>query len=132
MIKKRDAREEMITDEEIGSLFIDDKYKEEGFTYRIVDADRPNRVTKLQKMGYTIVENPSIQTGDKTITNTGQLGATVHFQLGVEHSRNGILMRIPTDLYEKRQERKVRQNNEVMEGLSNSGIPTQTGKISIN
>lgn len=108
-----DARDMMITDEDPGILFIDDRYKEEGYHYRIVDSTRVGRVERLKKIGYEVVEHEDFKIGASTVTNSTHLGAAVTHQIGGERSdRLGILMRIPLDRYNKRQEAKVRRNQE--------------------
>lgn len=107
-----EAREEMITDDDIGTLYIDSQFKEDGFTYRIVDSTRRGRVEKLKKLGYEIVED-STQIGADTVSKTHNLGSAVTVPLGGDrHDRLGVLMRIPTDKYNKRQVAKVKRNRE--------------------
>jgi hypothetical protein len=103
-----EARDDMITDDEVGSLFIDDKYKEEGFHYRIVDSSRPGRVQSLIKRGYEVVYQSGFKVGDKTVTNSGSLTDAVTVELGTTSSCLGVLMRCPIEHYDKRQKAKAR------------------------
>lgn len=112
-----EARDEMLTDDELGYLYIDEKYKEEGYTYRIVDVDRPYRVQSLMKKGYEIVYSDSTRVGDKTTYNPSNLSSMVQVNLGINSPRNGVLMKIPTDLYDRRQQAKVRRNRELNASL---------------
>ena len=127
---KRDIREEMITDEEQGPLYIPAELKEEGYVYRIVDADRPGRVQKLQRMGYELVADLA-KIGDNTVKSTSQLSSAATLELGTVKHRQGVVMRIPEDLYAKRQKAKDRRNQEQERALGNTGISTQFGEITI-
>lgn len=109
------ARDEMITDEdEQGTLFIDPKYKEDGYVYRIVDTGRPGRVQSLIKKGYEIVYDEYAKIGDGRVTNVGSLTDAVTTELSVHGaSRTGVLMRCPKEHYDKRQAAKVKRTKEL-------------------
>ena len=109
-----EAREEMITDDELGSLYIDEKYKEDGYFYRIVDSSRHGRVAQHIKRGYEVVQDPNLVVGDNTVNKSNHLGSAVTVELGRDRgSCTGILMRIPLEQYNKRQAAKVRRNREL-------------------
>ncbi len=124
-------REEMITDDEIGRLYIDDKYKEDGYVYRIVDADRPGRVQLLEKKGYEVVHNEDLTVGQNTANNSSKVSSAVTMELGTTRHVQGILMRIPKELYDRRQQMKELKNKELDTQQSQTGIPTQFGEITI-
>lgn len=132
-MSKRDVREETLNDndEELGRLYIDEKHKEHGYVYRIVDADRAGRVRQLEKYGYEVVHDESVKVGQDTASNPSRLTTAVTLELGTNTPRNGILMRIPEELYRKRQEKKELKNKEMDAGLKSTGIPTQTGDITV-
>lgn len=107
------ARDEMLTDDEIGALYIDEKHKEEGFSYRIVDSTRPGRIAKMMKIGYAIVEDPDMQVGQSVVGKSSNLGAAVTVELGIHRgSCLGVLMRIPKEKYDARQKAKARRVRE--------------------
>lgn len=128
---KRDYREEMITDDELGTLYIPEHLKEEGYVYRIVDADRPGRVEFLQRKGYEVVNDTSVKVGQNTVSNTSSVSSVATVELGKNAHRQGILMKIPEDLYRLRQEHKEKRNKETDAAMGKTGIPTQFGEISI-
>lgn len=108
-----EARDDMLLDDEVGGLFIDEKYKEDGYFYRIVDSTRPGRIEQHIKRGYEIVHDDATKVGQSTVSNTSRLTSAVTVELGVNKgSVLGVLMRIPLDKYKKRQEAKVRRNKE--------------------
>jgi hypothetical protein len=126
-----EARDEMITDDEVGSLYIDDKYKEEGYHYTIVDTTRPGRVNKRIKQGYEIVYD-DLKVGDKTVTNTGSLTGAVTVELGTTYACPGVLMRCPIEHYNKRQAAKVRRNRELDSAMLQDSVnKSDFGSITI-
>lgn len=113
-----EAREDMLTDDEVGQLYIDEKYKEEGYSYRIVDSTRPGRVQQMIKKGYEIVEDSSMSIGQNIAGRSSTLASAVTVELGIHKgSCLGVLMRIPKDQYDKRQTAKVRKNRELNEAM---------------
>lgn len=107
------AREEMITDEEIGPCYIDPKYKEDGFFYRITDTTRPGKIQRMLNAGYEIVYHDNAKVGDNTVINSGSLTNAVMINLGGNDvNRPGVLMRIPTERYDKRQKAKAKRIRE--------------------
>ena len=127
----RDVRNEMITDENEGPMYIDPQYKKEGYHRRIVDIDRPGRVQKLMRMGYSIVEDPMIKVGANTVNSISQLDSAVRIELGTSKHRNGILMEIPDELWERNQLRKESENNEIDKTIGQTGISTQFGEVTV-
>jgi hypothetical protein len=106
-----EARDEMITDDELGVLYIPEKYKQEGYHTRVVDSTRPGRVASLIKRGYEIVYDDE-KIGDKTVTNTGSLTGAMTVELGTTKACLGILMRCPLEHYNKRQKHKAKRIRE--------------------
>lgn len=108
-----DARDDMLLDDDVGALYIDEKYKDENYKYIIVDSTRTGRVNLRLRQGYEVVEDEDFQVGSGTISNTKNLASQVTVELGRNHgSRLGIVMRMPLEKYNKRQQAKVRRNNE--------------------
>jgi hypothetical protein len=127
-----EARDEMLTDDEVGTLFIDDKYKEDGYFYRIVDTTRPGRVASHIKRGYEVVQDPDLKVGDNTVSKTSNLSSAVMIELGMNKACPGVLMRIPTDLYKKRQEAKARAIKESERAMAQDAVnKSQFGEITI-
>jgi hypothetical protein len=106
------ARDEMLLDDDVGALHIDEKYKEAGYFYRIVDTTRAGRVAQHIKRGYEIVEDPSLKVGSGSVNSSNPLGSAVTVELGTNKACLGVLMRIPQDLYDRRQKAKARRNKE--------------------
>lgn len=126
------AREDMLTDEEEGDLYIDEKYNENGYTYRIVDSSRPNRINSLIKKGYEIQYEDGAEIGDKVVGKAHSLTSAVTVELGKSKSKLGIRMRIPTELYEKRQKLKAKRIKDEMEmTVQNAVGKSQFGEITI-
>ena len=112
------ARDEMLTDDDVGVLYIDPKYIEEGYNYTICDSTRAGRIEKRIKQGYEIVYDESMQIGSRTVSKTHSLTSAVTVELGGDKgSRLGVLMRCPKDHYDKRQKAKVRRNKEMTANL---------------
>jgi hypothetical protein len=117
-----EARDEMLTDDDVGALYIDDRFKEEGYHYTIVDTTRPGRVALRIKQGYEIVENPDLKVGSNTVSNASTLTSAVTVELGKNHACLGVLMRIPTEKYNKRQQAKVKRNRETDTAMMQSMV----------
>lgn len=126
----RDVREEMVTDDDDGPLYIDAKYKKEGFFRRIVDSGRGGRVEKHLRLGYSVVTDDT-KIGKDTVKSNRGLDSAVRIHLGGSQEPMGILMEISLERYEARQVAKQKRADEQLASVSKSGIPTQTGEIII-
>lgn len=118
-----EAREEMILDEdEVGPLYINERFKEDGYFYRVVDSTRPGRIDRHLRIGYEIVEDENLKVGQNTASNTSNLGASVTVELGRKESKKGILMRIPLEKYQQRQKAKARRIQETTESFIQDSV----------
>lgn len=126
----RDVREEMITDDDYGPLYIDEKYKKQGYHRRIVDASRGGRVERLLRMGYAIVQD-DMKVGRGSVNSVGSLDSAVRVYLGGTKEPMGVLMEIPDELYQRRAQMKAKKAEEVLQTVGKTGIPTQSGEIII-
>lgn len=82
-----------------GPLYIPEDQKDPNFVYRIVaDRGQGARVQQLLDLGYEFVTNKDMTIGDESLQKPAQLGAHVTRALG--GGENGILMRIPKEIYE--------------------------------
>jgi hypothetical protein len=127
-----EAREEMLTDDEIGALYIDDKYKEDGYSYRIIDSSRPGRVQQMIKRGYSIVEDSEMKIGQGVTGSSNQLGAAVTVELGRTKSCLGILMKMPKEKYDARQKAKARAVRETSAAMMQDMVDkSEFGTITI-
>ena len=126
-----EARDDMLTDDEVGALYIDEKYKDPDYHYTICDTSRPGRVNQRIKQGYEIVYD-DIKVGDKTVTNTGSLSGAVTVELGRTVGCLGVLMRTPLEHYNKRQKAKARRIRETDSAMMQDAVnKSDFGTISI-
>jgi hypothetical protein len=134
-LEVRDLREEMITDDYSGPLYIPDEYKREGYHRHVADSSRGGWIQQLMRMGYTIVHDEELKAslGGNQSHNPKSIDTAVRVHISSAHKEAmGILMEIPEEKYRLRKEREAQiaqeQNNAIMR---NTGIPTQTGEIII-
>lgn len=112
------ARDEMLTDDDVGVLYIDPKYKEEGYHYTICDTSRAGRLEKRIKQGYEVVHDESLKIGNQSVSSASSLSSAVTVELGGDKgSRPGVLMRTPIEHYNKRQKAKAVRNQELTASL---------------
>lgn len=86
------------------------KGQEPGYEYRIVN-DTGDRVSQLQEIGYEIVQDQSVQVGDRRVVNPTKEGSPV--QVSVGNGVKGYVMRIKSDWYKEDQIAKQSQVNEL-------------------
>jgi hypothetical protein len=132
-VSKRELRKKELrraNDNNQGGLYIDPKYKEKGYIYRIVN-DTPGRVKHLQNLGYEIVQG-DMKVGSGTQNDTTPLGSAITLDAGKSKSQPALVMRISEEDYELRQEIKAEDNKEKTLGILNdTGIPTQYGEVNL-
>jgi len=81
-----DARELMLTDDDIGCLYIDPKYlDEDNYNYTIADSSRAGRIEKRLKQGYEVVYSEDMKVGSQTVSNSSRLTDAVTVKLGGEN-----------------------------------------------
>lgn len=128
-----EAREEMITDEDIGPLWLDPKYKMEGYHYRATDLTRPDKMQKRLREGYEIARYSDVTDLTKSaVHERSNLTDAMTIQLGTTRDNSGVWMRIPLEKYNKRQQIKEKTNREITEaylGQASDGAPF--GEITI-
>jgi hypothetical protein len=128
-----EAREEMITDEDIGPLWLDPKYKMEGYHYRATDLTRPDKLQKRLREGYEIARYSDVTDLTKSaVHERSNLTDAITVQLGTTRDTSGVWMRIPLEKYNKRQQVKERKNREITEAyLGDASNGAQFGEITI-
>jgi len=125
---KRDVRQEMITDDYVGSLYIPDEYKREGYRLHIANGNKRGWIQKLIKMGYSIVEDAT-KIGTHPVNSIDS--AVRVFLSDNEKEPSGILMETPEELYSLRKEHEKKKADEQLASIGHTGIPSQVGEISI-
>lgn len=128
------AREEMITDEDVGPCYLAPDLKMEGYHYRATDLTRPNLLAKRIKQGYEIARYSDTKDLSKSETlDKTSLTDAITVDLGGEHSsRSGVWMRIPLEQYNKRQKVKERINRQNLEDAVSSGSAGASfGEVSV-
>jgi hypothetical protein len=110
-----------------GPLFIDDKYKREGYRYRIVN-DTPGRIDFLESRGYSVVRR-EVDVGNGSIDAPSATGSAVELEVGKIHSQKAVLMEISEEDYQLNRKEKEQLADEQDKMVGQTGIPTQYGKI---
>lgn len=128
---KRDVREEMITDDYVGPLYVEDKYKREGYHRHIADGSRRGWISQLIKMGYSIVQDDT-KIGNNSVASVNSIDSAVRVFLSTnEKEPSGILMEIPDELYTRRKEREARAAKEQLNMIGKTNISSQVGEVTI-
>lgn len=127
------AREEMLTDDDMGPCYVDPIHLEEGYFHRITDTTRPGKMQRMLRIGYEIVYSDKAKIGSDTVNNSSSLTGAVTCNLGgMDKDRLGVLMRLPLEKYNQRQKIKERLNNEATEAaLNTASAGAQFGEITI-
>lgn len=113
-----------------GRLYIDEKHKEKGYVYRIVN-DKPGRIKHLENLGYDIVRD-NTKVGSGSMDTPSKLGSAVTVETGIHlGSMTGVLMRIPQDEYDEAQRDKAAMNDAALNQATDTGIPTQYGESTL-
>lgn len=87
---------------------------QEDFQYRIVN-DVGDRVRQMQDLGYEIVTDPSVQVGDRRVSNPTQEGSPVKVSVG--GGVQAYVMRIPKEYFKEDQQAKQDYVNELEKGI---------------
>lgn len=80
-----------------GKLYIDEKYLEKGFHYRIVN-DEPGEVARRKQQGYEVVQSTDTTVGEGVTKSSSQGVVSVTVDRG---GTKGILMKMPNDIYKE-------------------------------
>jgi hypothetical protein len=79
------------------------KGKDPNYVYRVVN-DIDDRIAQFVEGGYELVDNDSVDVGDKRVSQGTSLGSKKIFSVG--QGTKGYLMRIPKEYYDEDQARK--------------------------
>jgi len=128
-IPTRDVREEMITDDYTGPLYIPNEYKREGYHRHIADGTRGGWINQLIKMGYSIVQdNTKVATG----RSVSSIDSAVRFFLkDSEKEPSGILMECPEEKYQLRKKAEQKMADDQLRRVGQTGISTQVGEVTV-
>jgi hypothetical protein len=88
--------------------------KEPGFVYRVVN-DVGDRVEQLKAIGYEIVEDASVQVGDRRVANPTKEGSPVKVSVG--QGVQGYVMRIKQEWYDEDAAKKAAHVDSIERGL---------------
>ena len=97
------------------------------FVYRVFN-DADGRITRGEEAGYEVVRS-SQELGDATVETPSALGSAVSRPVG--GGMNGVLMRIPRELYEEDQAEKQNRVDASEAGLNHKKVG-QYGDVRIN
>ncbi len=131
-LKEKSTRVRRKDMQQAGPLYIDESLKTPGKVLRIVNADKPGRVKYLQRLGYTIKEDPDFKVGDD-IVGKSLLGSSVTVELSTTTGKHcqGVVMEIDEDIYDEIKADKEEEAQEIDKALGRTGISTQYGEITI-
>ena len=88
-----------------GPLHIDEDLKDPNFVYRIVNhSEGRSNINRMVDLGYEVVKDSRIEIGDEVLSKGSRLGSVVQRRVGT--GVEGILMRIPKELWDEGQEEK--------------------------
>jgi hypothetical protein len=90
------------------------KGKEPGFSYRIVN-DVGDRIESFKARGYEVVEDQTVQVGDRRVAIPTREGSPV--QVSVGGGTKGYLMRIKDEWYKEDQATKERELQELEKSM---------------
>ena len=103
--------------------------KEPGYVYRVVN-DTGDRIEQLKAIGYEIVEDSSVQVGDRRVANPTKEGSPVKVSVG--GGLQGYVMRIKQEWYDEDKAKKDAHVNAIERGLVREAKEqTDYGKISV-
>ena len=122
------------TNEPEGPLKVYGKYHEEqkqkGRVTAIIDTTRIGRVDELLNKGWK-VDDTSDFTSDSYANAKTTVSSTIDVNLSSNREQRGIVMSIDQDTYDKMQLMQQIKNEQLVSGLTKTGIATQTGEITI-
>jgi hypothetical protein len=103
--------------------------KEPGFVYRVVN-DVGDRIEQLKSIGYEIVEDQSVQVGDRRIANPTKEGSPVKVSVG--GGVQGYVMRIKQEWYDEDAAKKAAHVDSIEKGLvRDAKDQSDYGKITV-
>jgi len=104
------------------------KGKEPGYEYRIVN-DVGDRVDMFKEQGYEVVEDNSVQIGDRRVARPSKEGSPV--QVSVGGGTKAYLMRQKTDWYQEDQNTKETRLKELEGAMRTDATKGMYGTIKI-
>lgn len=109
----------------LGPLYIsEDLLDTENFAYRIVNhSAQESNIRKMQDFGYEVVSEKNLKIGDESSTSSYGLGSVVSRPVG--GGLEGVLMRIPKDLYEEGQKIIEEENRRIERQIQGDGKLTK-------
>jgi len=105
------------------------KGKDPNFVYRIVN-DVDDRVQQFLDAGYEIVENETVDVGDKRVNNVSALGSKKHISVG--QGTKAFVMRQKREWFEEDQARKLSHVNEVERATREKALDGTYGDLKIS
>jgi hypothetical protein len=116
--------------EDPGALYIEDQYKEDGYVYRVVNAN-PRRIREVEHKGYSIVRE-DVQIGADTVNKPSHLGSAVEIPVSnTDPNAKGVLMRVSVEDHARNRALKDKEAYELKELMGKTDIPTQYGTVEI-
>lgn len=103
--------------------------KEPGYVYRIVN-DTGSNIQERLDQGYELVENDSVQIGDKRIGNPGATGSVAEAHVG--GGMKAVVMRIREDWYNEDQADKQAYVDATEAATKEKALEGNYGKLDIS
>ena len=104
------------------------KGKDPNYEYRIVN-DVEDRITQFQEAGYELVENETVEVGDKRVSQGTSVGSKKVFSVG--QGTKAYVMRIKKEWYDEDQRAKQVQVDMQESSIKEKALDGTYGKLDI-
>ena len=105
------------------------KGKDPNYVYRHVN-DIDDRISQFQEAGYELVQDESVQVGDKRVNSTSSLGSAKAVSVG--QGTKAYLMRIKREWYEEDQARKLSNVAEIERATKDKALDGTYGDLKLS
>lgn len=130
-LQSKSVREVRKTLRTVGPMYVDPKFKKDGFEYRWVN-DESGLISRNEQLGFRKVIDRGVEVGDRKASDSKQIDSTISINVG--QGVRAYLMEIPKTTFDEIEEDKARENSELEAALGrDTKIPekNQYGEIKI-